>query len=262
MTKAIQHTSEATDIKDLEMIKKGMKWEKEYRKLIKKYIQEELKEGEDYGTIEIQSKKSGKVYKSKPILFKAGAEKLLKIFHLTCRWVRDDETWEMFGKKPGVVCLKCEILNKKGEVVAEGRGVGSLEMDRDPNVAVKLAEKRSKVDAVINLFGISDYFSQDEEIQERFKQEKQSFEYPKSEVKTTPTKLVQTETKRCPECFTSGRFHKPGCSYTGVNFLAINKGETTVEEELKRVKELLNTPEEDKKEEKQKVEGIEIKSLI
>jgi hypothetical protein len=151
----------------LDVIRRGIAYEKEYREIIKNYVRSELKEGADYGKIKVKSKTTGQVFESKDILFKPGAEKLLKIFKLRSKWVRDDEVWEMFGRRPGIVCLKCEIYDPKGKIIGEGRGVGGLHMDRDENTAVKLAEKRSKVDAVINSLGISDYFSQDEEIVEQ-----------------------------------------------------------------------------------------------
>jgi len=127
------------------------------RDLLNQYIEQNLKSGIDYGTITIQGKES------KPSLLKAGSEKMCSLFHLTPKFRRDDDTWEMLGKKAGVICYVCELLKEDGTVFAEGRGTAMTGIDGDFNInkQVKIAEKRSQTDAVLRGFGLSERFTQD-----------------------------------------------------------------------------------------------------
>jgi len=77
---------------DVKRLKEFIKIEQEKRELLKEYIAKNLIEGVDYGIIEIESKNTGKKYKSKPTLFKAGSEKFLSLMHLKAVFKRDDET--------------------------------------------------------------------------------------------------------------------------------------------------------------------------
>lgn len=81
--------------------------------------------------------------------------------HLRATFKRDDETWEMSGKKPGLFCYICYLLDSKGNVVGEGRGSCDLSEKRSANEAIKLAEKRAQLDAVLRTGGLSDFFTQD-----------------------------------------------------------------------------------------------------
>lgn len=148
----------APDIKNLE---KFIEIEKKRRELLKKYISENLVEGVDYGKIKITSSKTGQEYESKPTLFKAGSEKFMSLMHLRVTFKRDDETWEMSGKKPGLFCYVCFLLDSKGNVVGEGRGSCDVQEKRSANEAIKLAEKRAQLDAVLRTGGLSDFFTQD-----------------------------------------------------------------------------------------------------
>ena len=136
-----------------------LKAENEKRDIINRYIEENLKPGIDYGTINIKG------VESKPSLFKPGGEKMCNLFHLTPRFSRDDDTWEMLGKKEGLVCYKCDLASKEDSIVGEGRGTALTPMDNDFNVnkQVKLAEKRAQIDAVLRVFGLSERFTQDME---------------------------------------------------------------------------------------------------
>lgn len=148
----------APDIKNLE---KFIEIEKKRRELLKKYIAENLVEGVDYGRIKITSSKTGQEYESKPTLFKAGSEKFMSLMHLRATFKRDDQTWEMSGKKPGLFCYICYLLDSKGNIVGEGRGSCDISEKRSANEAIKLAEKRAQLDAVLRTGGLSDFFTQD-----------------------------------------------------------------------------------------------------
>lgn len=134
--------------------------EKEIRKILTDYIDSELKENIDYGKIKMTSK-SGKEYESKPSLFKPGSEKFCAIMHLRPTFEKDDDTWEMSGRQNGLFCYVCKLVNEKGEVVGEGRGAADVNEKQNVNVAIKIAQKRAQVDAVIRTGQLSDFFTQD-----------------------------------------------------------------------------------------------------
>jgi len=118
----------------------------DHKSAIDTFIDTVLREGSDYGTIEIDRKnKEGKHYKieTKPTLFKAGAEKFANLDEVRPTWFRDDETWEMLGKG----AAKTNLTNG-----------GS---DFDINKQVKIAKKRAFVDAILTTYSLSERFVQD-----------------------------------------------------------------------------------------------------
>jgi hypothetical protein len=146
--------------------------EAEKRRLITDYITQHMKPGVDYGPIHIKKdcqykyeldKCTNKYHWSKDTLFKPGAEKFCSLFRLRAEFSRDDETWEMMGRKPGLVCYLCRLYTSNGILVGEGRGSASLEerQGMTANNAIKIAEKRAKMDAVLATGGLSDFFTQD-----------------------------------------------------------------------------------------------------
>lgn len=139
---------------DLAMV---MKVEAEKRGLITQYISQHMKSGTDYGTIKFGSKES------KPSLFKPGSEKFLSLFKLTAQFDKDTDTWEMAGSEKGVFAYKCRLLDSKKRLVGEGRGVSKLteKVGWTINNAVKIAEKRAQIDAVLRTGALSDFFTQD-----------------------------------------------------------------------------------------------------
>lgn len=133
--------------------------ENERRNLINVFIEKSLKDGTDYGSINVRG------VNSKPSLFKPGSEKMCSLFGLAPRFERDEDTWEMLGKKAGLVTYKCELVDTKGNVVGEGRGtaITNLQSDFDVNKQVKIAQKRAQIDAVLRVFALSERFTQDME---------------------------------------------------------------------------------------------------
>jgi hypothetical protein len=63
----------------------------------------------------------------------------------------------------GTFALVCELVDRQGQVVGQGRGVAELRETSmtSANMAVKMAEKRAYVDAVLRAAGLSQYFTQD-----------------------------------------------------------------------------------------------------
>lgn len=134
-----------------------MKAETEKRALLTTYISKHMTPGVDYGTIKFGGKES------KPSLFKPGSEKYLSLFRFVAFFVKDTDTWEMAGSVPGLFCYLCQIKNSKGEVIGEGRGAANLKEKNGwtVNNAIKIAEKRAQIDAVLRSGGLSDFFTQD-----------------------------------------------------------------------------------------------------
>lgn len=133
-----------------------MEGEAHKRELVTAYIAKHMKKDVDFGTIKVGGRDS------KPSLFKPGSEKFMSLFKLTARFKKDAETWEMLGSESGMICYLCELVDNHDRVVGEGRGVSSLkEKTWTPNAAVKIAEKRAQIDAVLRTGALSDFFTQD-----------------------------------------------------------------------------------------------------
>lgn len=154
-----------------------MEEEAKKRELVTIYISKHMNVGVDYGTIKFGGKES------KPSLFKPGSEKFLSLFKLTAKFEKDTDTWEMAGSEKGLFSYKCVLSDSRGNFVGEGRGAAKLteKAGWTVNNAVKIAEKRAQIDAVLRTGALSDFFTQDLEDM------KQS--YDKSEVPddTMPT---------------------------------------------------------------------------
>lgn len=130
------------------------------RAIITEYIKVNMVDGKDYGTISIKGTKS------KPSLFKPGAEKFCGLFKIRPTFKKDVETINMLGDKPGIIGYICELVDSRGRVIGEGRGTSSVNPDGndfDVNKAVKIAEKRAQIDAVLRTGALSDFFTQDME---------------------------------------------------------------------------------------------------
>lgn len=148
---------------DPQVLKEVMIREIGTRQVIMEYIKLHMKKGTDYGSIEIVSKKTGRSFKTKPSLFKPGSEKFLSLFKLQARFRKDSETWEMAGSYPNIFTYVCELFNAKGVKVGEGRGATRLDEKHDwtVNNAIKIAQKRAQIDAVLRTGALSDFFTQD-----------------------------------------------------------------------------------------------------
>jgi hypothetical protein len=86
------------------------------------------------------------------------------IFRWRARFTADRDTVEMYG--PGTTdtfAYVCQLIDRQGQVVGQGRGVAELREASisSVNMAVKMAEKRAYVDAVLRAAGLSQYFTQD-----------------------------------------------------------------------------------------------------
>ena len=97
----------------------------------------------------------------------AGADLLVDLLAFRPAFVVDEVAWAMAGSVAGRMFFKCQLFNKiGGELVGEGIGAAVCDdvgkrNGQGLNLALKLAKKRAKVDAVKNTLGISDLFTQD-----------------------------------------------------------------------------------------------------
>lgn len=155
-----QGLSDNSSIQDNSGLQAMLDYTSERTRIIENFIQQQLIDGTDFGSITIKGTKS------KASLLKPGSEKLLNLFRLTAIFKRDDETWEVLGKKPNLICMVCQLMDQSGHIVGEGRGtalVTNMTMDFEINKQVKIAEKRAQVDATLRTFALSGRFTQDME---------------------------------------------------------------------------------------------------
>lgn len=138
------------------------------RKVLTRFIKQHLVEGSDYGKIHVKKDCKDKYrcdnpyHFSKDCLFKAGSEKFLGLLRLKPTFRKDDETWEMLGRPPGVICLVCTLLTLSGDVLGEGRGIRDVQKESgDYNRAIKMASKSAQLDAILRTGCLSDVFTQD-----------------------------------------------------------------------------------------------------
>jgi antitoxin component HigA of HigAB toxin-antitoxin module len=108
-------------------------------------------QGSDYHVI--QDRKS---------LAKGGAEKIASIFGWSAEFVMDQETLMMIGEPKGILAYVCDLKDRTGRIVGQGRGAASLTKNaNDVNKAVKMAQKSAFIDAVLRASGLSDIYTQD-----------------------------------------------------------------------------------------------------
>lgn len=123
----------------------------ETRKEFKTKVGSIMLDGSDYHVI--QGKKS---------LAKGGAEKIASIFGWSAQFAKDTEALEMLGELKGLVALVCNLTDRSGRIVGQGRGAASLAKNsNDPNKTLKMAQKSAFIDAVLRASGLSDIYTQD-----------------------------------------------------------------------------------------------------
>jgi hypothetical protein len=133
---------------------------KEFQKLVR----ENLQEDKDYGTIPGTSK---------PTLYKPGAEKILMLMGLQSTYEILDSTrnWE----KEGFFQYQVRCTLKKGDIIIT-QGLGCCNSKENKylkqnafnvdNTILKMAKKRSQVDATLTVASLSEIFTQDLEDEE------------------------------------------------------------------------------------------------
>lgn len=101
---------------------------------------------------------------SEPSLFAAGADKILGLLGLACHYPGETALIDaaIAGTKLEEIILRCEIVDAHGQTISEGHGAcARREVNGSLNNAVKRAEKRARVGAVMRLPSISALFEPD-----------------------------------------------------------------------------------------------------
>ena len=160
----------ALDIKP-SLFKAGLERSKKNRDTLIDWVREALVEGTDFGRLHIAKRDvcdKGKwcendYHFSKPSLWKAGAEKISGMLGLRVSWptLRAYEDRIIRGEDITQVLIRCELLNAEGVIVAEGIGGRSCGEYDDLNKVLKMAKKSGQIDAVLNVGGLSEVFTQD-----------------------------------------------------------------------------------------------------
>lgn len=138
-------------------LKQKLKQVTEKQKVLDEFIRENFIEGVDFDYAYAGAKKK--------TLLKPGSEKICLLFNLEARYVVDHDTLAMLPEtsRKGTIAYLCELYDRKsGARIGEGRGACTVaEKGNKANTAIKIAQKRAKVDAVLNTAGLSDRFTQD-----------------------------------------------------------------------------------------------------
>jgi hypothetical protein len=105
-------------------------------------------------------------------LYKAGAQLLCDLVMVRAAFTFDKDVSDALAKsKETTIAFRCDLINlgspffphrQPGEILGEGRGAFNVgEKGMNENSAIKLAQKRALVDAVLNTLGLADLFTQD-----------------------------------------------------------------------------------------------------
>lgn len=128
--------------------------------LLTAFVQRQLRENVDFGKIPGTN--------SKPVLLKAGAEKLCRLFSLRAQFELIDSVAD-FAQPLFYYHYRC-TLYRKGELVGSGDGTCNsweLKFKRQnrpfdvANTVCKMGQKRSLVAAVLVSCGVSEFFTCD-----------------------------------------------------------------------------------------------------
>jgi len=156
------------------------------RNFFRKWLLSHLQEGIHYGfppgcevkldadgnILQYNKKKGGYVmvpkaqWRAHPSLYKAGALLLVDLLKLKPTFDADDAAWKQLGSKEGTFVFRCTLYDPaSGKALGEGRGIFAVgEKYMEANPAIKMAQKRALVDAVINTVAVcADLFQQDME---------------------------------------------------------------------------------------------------
>ena len=160
----------ALDIKP-SIFKAGLDRRKKNRDALIEHIRQSLVEGTDFGRLHVVKRDKcdkGKwcdndYHFSKPSLWKAGAEKISGILGLRVSWPKLGAYEERIirGETIVEILIRCELLNSDGVIIAEGIGGRLVGEDGNINKALKMAKKSGQIDAVLNVGGLSEVFTQD-----------------------------------------------------------------------------------------------------
>ena len=141
-----------------EQFKAGLERRDENRSILIDWVRKSLVEDVDFGRIVIRGRKS------KPSLFKPGAEKILGKLGLTPTFptLCEYEKSAYSGVEIENIIIRCEVLDSHGTIVGQGVGCRRVSQEKgDINKAFKMAKKSAMIDATLTCVGLSEVFTQD-----------------------------------------------------------------------------------------------------
>jgi hypothetical protein len=136
----------------------------ERRRLFREWLLSNMEEGVHYGVVPGTGGKGGNdpQYRKLPSLYQPGADLVVELMNVRAEFEPDPVAWQQLGSKPGVVCYKCRLISRDGQVIGEGNGADKVgNKQRDEHAATMMACKRAKVSAVRTTYSLTDLFSQD-----------------------------------------------------------------------------------------------------
>ncbi len=106
-----------------------------------------------------------KQWQAKPSLYKAGALLIIDLLKLKVSYQSDKIGWEQAGSLAGTFVMLATLVDAAtGDIMGEGRGIYAVgeKKGMGANSAIKMAEKRAMVDAVMHSVPmVADLFTQD-----------------------------------------------------------------------------------------------------
>lgn len=146
------------------------------RTAFREWLVQQLVQGIHYGVApgcEPRGEVNPLQWRHKPSLYKAGAEFICDLMNVRGKYAADMAASQQLGEEqpgnkqiaPRYFVYKCELISRSTkEVLGEGTGARQLgQKGGDVNNSVKMAQKNALVAAVINVYSLSDLFTQDRE---------------------------------------------------------------------------------------------------
>lgn len=181
----------------VDAMRAGLQEFAERRAAFRSWLLEQLIEGVHYGYVPGTAPKVGpngemldsrgkvidqKSWKSKPSFYQAGADFVCDLMGVRPEFIADLAAWEQLGKPVNTFVFTCKLFSKtNGELLGEGHGARKVgQKGGDENNAIKMACKCAKVAAVLNVYGLSDLFTQDEDVPPPHDNPKQKADAPKT----------------------------------------------------------------------------------
>ncbi|MBA4019146.1 MAG: hypothetical protein C0483_18425 [Pirellula sp.] len=130
------------------------------------WLLRQLEQGVHFGVppgINVSTNVDPKRWRTKPSLYKAGADFICDLMGLRDEYEADLATWEMMGKPTDTLYRRCRLYSRSNDkLIGEGTGARkNFDKKMDANGSIKMADKNAKVAATINSYGLSDLFTQD-----------------------------------------------------------------------------------------------------
>lgn len=144
----------------------------ENRKELLRWVRLNFREGIEFGRVHLDERCQYALagspalcrdisHYSRPMLYKAGAERIIGILGLSARFanLKQYEMACVHRQEVNQIIIKCELLTQNGNVVAEGSGGRHIRQDNwNLNTSIKMAIKSALIDAVIRITGLSGVF--------------------------------------------------------------------------------------------------------